>query len=72
MTRLALDFSSMDDPASGGRFGERLDTKEVEKEMDNFWASFARDSESVNRARASPCLERKLSTRPRWYWAREE
>ena len=72
MTRLALDFSSMDDPASGGRFGERLDTKEVEKEMDNFWASFARDSESVNRARASPCLKATLSARPRWYWAREE
>ena len=48
MTRWALAFSSMDDPASGGRFGERLDTKEVEKEVEDFWASFARDSESVN------------------------
>ena len=72
MTRWALAFSSMDDPASGGRFGERLDTKEVEKEVEDLWASFARDSASVNRARASPCLEAKLSTRPRWYWAREE
>ena len=67
-----MAFSSMDDPASGGRFGERSVTKEVENEVEDFWASFARDSESVNRARASPCLEATLSTRPRWYWAREE
>jgi hypothetical protein len=46
----------MDDPESGGRFGERLDTKEVKKEVEDSWASFARDSESVNRARASPSL----------------
>lgn len=72
MTRWVLAFSSMDDPESGGRFGERLDTKEVEKAVEDLWASFARDSESVNRARASPCLEATLSTRPRWYWAREE
>ena len=72
MTRWALAFSSMDEPASGGRFGERLDTKEGEKEVEDFWASFARDSESVNRARASPWLEATLSARSRWYWAREE
>ena len=42
MTRWVLAFSSMDDPESGGRFGERLDTKEVE----DSWASFARDLES--------------------------
>ena len=72
MTRWVLASSSMDDPASGGRFGERLDTKEVEKEVENFWVSFARDSESANRARASPCLKATLSTRPRWYWATEK
>ena len=43
----------------------RLDTKEAEKEVEDFWTSFARDSEGVNRARASPCLEATLSARPR-------
>jgi hypothetical protein len=30
-----LAFSRMDDPESGGRFGERLDMKEVEKEVED-------------------------------------
>ena len=47
---------------SQGKVWGRLDTKEVDKKAE----------ESVNRARPSPCLDAKLSTRLRWYWAREE
>ena len=49
-------------PRVRGRFGGRLDTKEVDKKVE----------ESVNRARPSPCLDATLSTRLRWYWGREE
>ena len=48
----------MDDPESGKAWG-RLDTKEVEKKVE----------ESVNWARRSPYLDAKLLTRLRWYWA---
>ena len=41
-----------------GKVLGKLDTKEVDKKVE----------ESVNRARPSPCLDAKLSTRPRWYW----
>ena len=47
---------------SQGKVWGRLDTKELEKKV----------GESVNRAKTSPCLDATLSTRLRWYWAREE
>ena len=53
-----MAFSSMDDPESGKAWG-RLNTKEVEKKVE----------ESVNWARPSPYLDAKLLTRLRWYWA---
>ena len=48
-------------PSPGKAWGS-LDTKEVKKKVE----------ERVNQGRASPCLDATLSTRLRWYWAREE
>ena len=59
---VGLGFFEHGYPRVRGRFWERLDTKEVDQKVE----------ESGNRARASPCLDDKLSTLLRWYWAREE